>query len=112
MSVVLDHPVGVFGSGAVSPGGLRRSGATWVRKMHPRAVIPAEEGRPGRGLALDVIDGGGRRLVVDRLHALLGQGARVFDDLLADASETRVYRRVVAVGRLALEHAARDQTAA
>ena len=72
-------------------------------------VEPAEE-RLARGvLALHEVDRGGRSLVVDRLHPLLGQRAGVLDRLLADLAEARIDRRIVLVGGLALEHAARAE---
>ena len=60
-------------------------------------------------LPLHVVDGGGGGLVVDRLHALLGERAGVLDGLLADLAEARIDRGVVLVGRLAPEHAARPE---
>ena len=76
-------------------------------QVHARAVQPAEERLAGGLLPLHVVDGGGGGLVVDRLHPLLRERAGVFDRLLADLAEARVVGRVVHVGRLALEHAAR-----
>ena len=43
---------------------------------------------------------------------LLRQRAGVLDRLLADAAEARILRRIVAVGRLALQHAARAELGA
>ena len=77
--------------------------------MHARRVEPAEERLARRLLPLHEVDGRGRGLVVDRLHALLGERAGVLDGLLADLAEARIDRRVVAVGRLAPEHAARPE---
>ena len=103
--VVLDHAVGVLG-----PGGQTRRAAALGRdvgaEVHPRAVAPAEERLAGPGLPLDVIDGRVRRLVIDRLHPLLGQWAGILDGLLADASEPRIDGRVVLVRGLALHHSA------
>ena len=48
-------------------------------------------------------------VVVDRLHAFLGQRASVMDRLLADPAKARVDRRVVGVGGLALQYAARPE---
>ena len=50
-----------------------------------------------------------RGLVVDRLHALLGERAGVLDLLLADLAEARVDGGVVGVGGRAFEHAARTE---
>ena len=91
---------------AVSPGGLRRSAATWVRRCIRVLLYQQKNGLPAVGLPLDVVDGRVRRLVVDRLHPLLGQRPGVLDRLLADAAESRVDGRVVLVGGLALQHAA------
>ena len=52
---------------------------------------------------------GVERLVVDRLHALLGQRTGVFDRLLADLAEARIDRRIVGVGGQGVEHAARAE---
>ena len=94
---------------AVNPGGLRRSAATCVRRCIRVLLYQQKNGRPARGLPLDVIDGGVRGLVVDRLHPLLGQRAGVFDGLLADAPKAWVDGRVVAVGGLAPHHPARTE---
>ena len=60
-------------------------------------------------LPFHVVDGRGRGLVVDRLHALLGERAGILDGLLADLAEARIDRGVVLVGRPAPEHAARPE---
>ena len=73
------------------------------------ALNQTEERLAGRLLPLHEVDGRGRGLVVDRLHALLGERAGVLDGLLADLAEARIDRRVVTVGRLAPEHAARAE---
>ena len=61
----------------------------------------------GRLLPLDEIGGGRHELVVAGLHPLLGQRAGVLDGLLADLAEARIHRRIVLVGGLAVQHAAR-----
>ena len=81
-------------------------------QMHARRVEPAEERFACRLLALHEIDGRGRRLIVDRLHALLGERAGVLDRLLADLAEARIDRRIVDVGCLALKNAARAELGA
>ena len=68
-----------------------------------------EERLAGGMLPLHEVDGRGRGLVVDRLHALLGERAGVLDGLLADLAEARIDGGIVVVGRLALEHAARAE---
>ena len=106
--VVLDHAVGVLGPG----GQARRVAALGLHvgaAVHPGAVAPAEERLAGLRLPLDVVDGRVRRLVVDRLHPLLGQRAGVLDGLLADPAPARLLGRVVLVRRLAPQHAARAE---
>ena len=78
-------------------------------QVHARRVEPAEERLARRLLALHEIDRRGRGLVVDRLHALLGERTGVLDGLLADLAEARIDRGIVAVGGLAFEHAARAE---
>jgi len=48
-------------------------------EMHAGGVEPAEERPICAGLALHEINGGGRRLIVNRLHALFGERAGVLD---------------------------------
>ena len=105
--VVLDHAVDVFAVAVLVPAAML--GADVRPQVHARAVEPAEERLAGRLLPLHVVDGRGRRLVVDRLHPLLGQRAGVLDRLLADLAEARVFGRIVHVGRLAFQHAARAE---
>ena len=54
----------------------------------------------------------GEELLVHRFHALARERAGVLDGLLADAAEARILGRIVAVGRLALQHAARAELGA
>ena len=72
-------------------------------------VEPAEERLACALLPLHEVDGRGGGLVVDRFHPLLGQRAGVLDGLLADLAEPRIDRGIVAIGRLALQHAARAE---
>jgi hypothetical protein len=65
--------------------------------------------RAGRDLALHVVEGGVRGLVVDRLHALAGERAGVLDRLPADPAEARIFGRIVLGRRLAPEHTARAE---
>ena len=108
--VVLDHAVDVFAVAVLVAAAMLRP---HVRaQVHARAVPPAEE-RLARGvLPLHVVDRGGGGFVVDRLHPLLGQRAGVLDRLLADLAEPRIDGRIVHVGGLALEHAARAELGA
>ena len=94
---------------AVSPGGLRRSAATWVRRCIRVLLYQQKNGLPACALPLDVVDGRVRGLVVDRLHPLLRERAGVLDRLLADAPEPGIDGRVVPVRGLALHHAARAE---
>ena len=87
-------------------------GADVGAQVHAGRVEPAEERLARRVLPLHEVDRRGGGLVVDRLHALLGERAGVLDGLLADLAEARIDRGVVAVGRLALEHAARAELGA
>ena len=84
-------------------------GADVGTQMHARRVEPAEERLAGGLLSLHEVDGRGRGLVVDRLHPLLGQRTGILDGLLADLAEARIDRGIVAVGRLALQDAARTE---
>jgi hypothetical protein len=95
--VVLDHAVHVF---AVAVRVAAAMIGTHVRaQVHSRGVEPAKERLAGLLLPLHEVDGGRRGLVVDRLHALLGERAGVLDRLLADLAEARIDRGIVAVGR-------------
>jgi hypothetical protein len=77
--------------------------------MYARRVVPAEE-RLARGvLPFHVVDGGPGGFVVNCFHPLLGERSAVLDGLHADLAEPRVDGRVVGVGRLALEYAARAE---
>src|SRR6185503_3444849 len=75
-------------------------------EVHSGGIEPAEE-RPVRlRLTLDEVDGCGRGLVVDRLHALFRERPGVLDGLLANLAPARVMGRVVAIGGLAAQHTA------
>src|SRR5271166_1110345 len=63
------------------PGRAAPVGLDVSAKVHARRVPPAEERLAGLVLPLDEVDGGGRRLVVHRLHPLLRQRAGVLDGL-------------------------------
>ena len=77
--VVLDHAVAVFVLSRLAAMLGLHVGA----EVHPRAVPPAEERLAGLRLTRDEFLRGGDRLVVDRLHPLLGQRAGVLDRLAA-----------------------------
>ena len=108
--VVLHHAVDVLAVAVRVAAAML--GADVRAQVHAGRVEPAEERLARRLLPLHEVDGGGRGLVVDRLHALLGQRAGVLDGLLADLAEARIDGRVVHVGRLALQHAARAELGA
>ena len=105
--VVLHHAVDVLAVAMLVAAAML--GADMRAQMHARRVEPAEERLARRLLPLHEVDGRGRGLVVDRLHALLGQRAGVLDGLLADLAEARIDGGIVAVGRLAFQHAARAE---
>ena len=94
---------------AVSPGCVAMLRPHVRARVHPRRVEPAEERRAGRDLPLDVVDRRVRGLVVDRLHAFSGERAGVLDRLPADPAPARILGRVVDVGRLGAQHAARAE---
>ena len=77
--------------------------------VHTCRIEPDEERFVGAGLPLNEVDRGGAGLVVDGFHALFGQCARILDGLLADPAETWILSGVVAVRRLAPQHAARTE---
>ena len=58
-------------------------------------------------LPLDEVRRPLRHVVVDGFHPLLGERTGVFDDLLANSTETRIDGRIVPVAGLAVHHAAR-----
>ena len=78
-------------------------------EMHGGRVVPEEERLVGFGLFLHPRQRALGDLFVHRLHALLRQRTRIFNRLLADAPPARVDGRIVCVGRLAMEHAARPK---
>ena len=105
VAVQLDHAVGIEAESGLADG--RRFE---VREdVHARGVHVAEPRLAFLGLPIHEVERGADELLVDRLHALLRQRPGVLDRLLADLAELRVDRRVVLVGCLALEHAARAE---
>ena len=76
-------------------------------EVHVGEVDPGEEGLSGFRLAPNEVLGALRDVVVDRLHPLLCQRPGVLDDLLPDSTVARVLGRVVHIGRLAIQDAAR-----
>src|SRR5882757_1999330 len=78
-------------------------------QVHAGGVEPAEEWLVGLHLPSHVVDRRGRRLVVNLLHAFLGQRAGVLDRLLTDLAEAWIDRGIVPIGRLAPQDAARTE---
>ena len=106
--VVVDHRVVV---GRLPPPRLAdalrlRMGA----EVHVRRVEPDEERCSVGCVSRDEVEPVLEHLVVDRLHPLLVQRARVLDPLLADAAEAPVLRRIVLVRRPGVDDAARAET--
>src|SRR5215475_3878233 len=77
--------------------------------VHPCRIKIAEPGRARALLPGDEVLRRREKLAVDRLHALGVERTGVLDRLLADSSVGGIDRGVVAVARLALEHAARPE---
>src|ERR1700722_7052783 len=84
----------------VSPGLSRCDSRTWVRKCMRVELNQQKNGvfalacRCMKSMAA-------AELVVDRLHPLAVERAGVLDGLLADLAPARLFRRIVAVRRLA-----------
>ena len=85
--VMLDHAVGVLVAGHAALAAHRR--AHVGEDVHARGVHPDEERLARLHLPLHEVDGGGRRLVVDRLHALAGQRAGVLGLAVGEACGAR-----------------------
>ena len=109
-AIVLDHAVDVLAVAVLVSAAML--GADVRAQVHARRVVPDKERLVPGVLPLHEVDGRGRGLVVDRLHALLGERAGVLDGLLADLAEARIDGGVVLVGGLGLEHAARPELGA
>src|ERR1700733_11560043 len=77
------------------------------KDVHTRRVHPHEEWLISLYLAAHVINRGGGSLVVDCFHPLAVERAGILNRLLTDAAPVRLFGRIVLVGRLAAEHAAR-----
>jgi hypothetical protein len=112
--VVVDHRVVV---GRLPPSRLTDAPSLGMRaEVHVRGVHPGEEGLAGLVLTLDEVDRRIDDLVVDRLHPLPGQRARVLDLVLSAPgdpapqdparpealTEVRVLLRVRVIGVLRL----------
>ena len=77
--------------------------------MHARRVEVAEPRRVCLVLAVDEIHRRADEFLVHRLHPLGVERAGIFDHLLADAPVGGIDGRIVGVGGLAFEHAARPE---
>ena len=108
--VVLEHAVDVLAVAVLVAAAML--GPDVRAQVHAGRVEPDEERLARSPLPLHVVDGRSRGLVVDRLHALLGERAGVLDGLLADLAEARIDGGVVPVGRLAAQDAARAELGA
>ncbi len=107
--VVLQHAVDILAVAVLVTAAM--FGADMRAQMHAGRIQPDEEWLAGFMFLLHEGDGRRRRLVVDRLHALLGEGTSVLDRLLADLAEAGIDRRIVHVGGRELEHATRTELA-
>jgi hypothetical protein len=72
--------------------------------MHAGRVVPEQERLVGLVRPVDEVERTGEQIVLDRLHALARQRARVLDRLFADTAEARILRRIINVRRLAVQH--------
>ncbi len=105
--VVVDHRVVVF---ALPAAGLADALRLGVRaEVHVGEIHPEEQRLAGLVLPLDEIHGTRRRCRRRWSPSASWSAAGVLDRLLADLAEARIDRRVVRVGRLAVQHAARAE---
>src|SRR6202043_514384 len=105
LAVVLHHAVRIY----AEPGLSLRLGLEPGPDMHAARIEPDEERLLVPVRTADEVDRGPEELLVDRLHALLGERAGVLAFLLAPRPEARVVARRVGRGRDALENAARPE---
>ncbi len=106
LPVVIDHRVVIRRLPAARLAEALRLGVS--PPVHVGRVDPAEERLAGRVLPLHEVAGSRDEIVVAGFHALAGQRTRILDLLLADPAPARLLRRVVHVGRPAVQHAARS----
>ena len=78
-------------------------------EMHVRGVEPDEEGRARLALTLHEVLGRRNKFVVARFHALFCERPGVGDPLFSDFAPTRLFGRIVLVGRPGMDHAARSK---
>ena len=77
--------------------------------VHARRIEITEPRHALLALPLHEVERGGQELLVHRFHPLPGERTGVFDCLLADLAKHRIDRRIVLVGRFALDDAARPE---
>ena len=80
--------------------------------MHVRGVEPDEEGLARVVLALHEVLGRRNKFVVARFHALFRERAGVGHSLFSDFAPTRLFGRIVLVGRPGMHHPARSKSIA
>jgi len=102
--VVVDHGVVVW---ALPAAGLTNALQLGVgAEVHVRKVHPDEGWLAGLVLPLNEFHRPSSDVIVDRFHSLPGQRTGVLANLFADLAETRVHRRIVRGGSLAVQHSA------
>ena len=79
------------------------------KDVHARRIEIAEPRRSRRLLTADEILGSREKFLVDRFHALGVERAGIFDRLLADTPKNGIYCRIILIGGLGLENAARPE---
>src|SRR4029453_5824304 len=72
--------------------------------MHAGRVVPEQERLVGLVRAVDEVERTGEQIVLDRPHSLARPRARVLDRLFADTAEARIFRRIINLRRLAVQH--------
>ena len=77
--------------------------------MHAARIEPGKERLLVPIRAVDEVEGGFKKLLVDRLHALLGERSGIGAALLAPLAETRILAWRLGDGRRAAQHAARTE---
>jgi hypothetical protein len=100
-----DDPVELLQAVGVEPErGLVSPALRQVRPhVHPRGVVPQEEGLVAGVSTIDEVERPAKEVVFDRLHPLAGQRPGVFDGLASDPTEPWVLGGIVNVGRLAVQ---------
>src|SRR5262245_28310137 len=76
--------------------------------MHARWIEPEEEWLVVLSRLVKELDPVRLYFVVNRLHPFWTEFARVFDPLLSDLAPAGLHRRIVHIGRVAMNHVARS----